>query len=93
MKEEINQVKKQLEEVRNDSITIELLRDQRKQNKRLFIIILILIVCWFLTGTYLIYIMNDIGVIETYDTIDIDNVEQIDNSHIKIGDDTWEKSN
>lgn len=40
---------------------------------------------------YTIWLLNDIGT--TTDTIDIDNVETVDNSHIKIGDDVWEKSN
>jgi hypothetical protein len=38
-------------------------------------------------------LLNDFGVSTETDTIDIDNVEAIDNSHIKIGDDVWEKSN
>ena len=45
---------------------------------------------WFITIGYLVYLLNDI---ETQiDTIEIQDVEQIDSSHIKIGDDTWEKS-
>ena len=39
---------------------------------------------------YLIYIKHDTAVSE--ETIEIDDVETIDNSHIKIGDDIWEKS-
>ena len=41
---------------------------------------------------YLVYILNDIGIIEDSDSIEIQDVESIDNSHIKIGDDIWEKS-
>ena len=46
---------------------------------------------WFATIGYLVYVLNDIGTVEE-STIDIDGVETIDNSHIKIGDDVWEKS-
>ena len=41
--------------------------------------------------SYIVFLLNDIGT--TTDTIDIDNVETVDNSHIKIGDDTWERLN
>ena len=40
---------------------------------------------------YILYLHNDIDTIET-DEINISDVESIDNSHIRIGDDIWEKS-
>lgn len=68
----------------------EILSDYKKANKRQFIITLVILVMWFLTIGYLVYILNDIGTVES--TLDINDVENIDNSHIKIGDDIWEKS-
>jgi len=75
----------------NESLATELIKDSKKVNKRMFILLIIVLGMWFATIGYLVYILNDVGVVE--ETIDIDDVETIDNSHIKIGDDIWEKSN
>lgn len=40
---------------------MELLTDQKKQNKRQFIIILVILGMWFATIGYLVYVLNDIG--------------------------------
>jgi len=72
-----------------DSLAGEILQDYKRTNKRQFIIIIVILVMWFITIGYLVYLLNDVGTYE--DTIEIENVSQIDNSHIKIGDDTWEK--
>ena len=92
LKEEVIDMKKEIQEVQEHSFAFELLKDQKKQNKRMFIIIIILIVMLALAMTYIVFLLNDIGTSTETDTIDIDNVETIDNSHIKIGDDIWEKS-
>ena len=77
--------------VEKTSFAYELLSDYKKQNKRQFVIILVILGLWFLTGAYLVWTLNDIGYSE--ETIEIQDVETIDNSHIKIGDDVWEKLN
>ena len=74
-----------------NSFASEILQDYKKANKRMFIIIIVLLVMWLLTIGYLVYTLNDIGTYDD-DIIEIDGVETIDNSHIKIGDDVWEKS-
>lgn len=73
------------------SFALDLLRDYKKQNKRQFIVILVILTMWFVTIGYLVYVLNDIGTVDE-SSIDIEDVENIDNSHIKIGDDIWEKS-
>jgi len=75
----------------NDSFAMDLLKDYKKQNKRQFIIILVILAMWFVTVGYLVYVLNDIDTVDE-SSIDIQDVENIDNSHIKIGDDVWEKS-
>lgn len=72
-----------------ESLAMELLKDFKKQNKRQFVIILVLLLMFTCLLGYTIWLLNDIGT--TTDTIDIDDVDNIDNSHIKIGDDLWEK--
>lgn len=92
IKEEVEEMKNEVHEMQEHSFAFELLKDQKKQNKRMFIIIIILIAMLALAMTYIVFLLNDIGTSTETDTIDIDNVETIDNSHIKIGDDIWEKS-
>ena len=91
IREEVLEMKKEVQEIQEQSFAMELLKDQKKQNKRQFIIILVILGMFTCLLGYTIWLLNDIGT--TTDTIDIDNVETVDNSHIKIGDDVWEKSN
>ena len=91
LREEIEDMKKEVEEIQEQSFAMELLKEDHKKNKRQFIIILVLIGLLALALSYIVFLLNDIGT--TTDTIDIDDVETVDNSHIKIGDDIWEKSN
>lgn len=57
-------VEKLNEKVEQTSFAYELLLDARKTNKRMFVIILVILSMWFATIGYLVYILNDIGVIE-----------------------------
>lgn len=84
LKEEVLEMKKEVQAVRKQSFTMELLKDFKKQNKRLFIIILVILTMWFSTIGYLVYILNDIGVEET--TQEINDVDTIENSNITNGD-------
>lgn len=70
--------------MKNDSLAMELLNDYKKANKRQFIIILVILTMWFATIGYLVYILNDIGTIET--TQEIQDVNTIENSNITNGD-------
>lgn len=92
LREEIEDMKKEVKEIEEGSLAMSLLADYKSQNKRQFIIILVILGMFACLLGYTIWLLNDIGVSTETDTIDIDNVETIDNSHIKIGDDVWEKS-
>ena len=92
MRDEIMAVKEELEEVKEKSLMLDIVSDYKKANRRQFIVILVILTMWFATMGYLVYLLNDIGTVDE-STIDIEDVENIDNSHIKIGDDIWEKSN
>lgn len=61
----------------------EILQDYKKANKRMFIIILVILTMWFITVGYLVYILNDIGTIET--SQQIEDVNTIQNSEIVNG--------
>ena len=59
--------------MKENSFALEILKEQKKSNKRLFIILLVVLSMWFLTIGYLVYVLNDIGVIEETITQDNDN--------------------
>lgn len=62
------EMKKELADVKNESFALELIKDYKKQNKRQFIVILVILAMWFSTICYLVYLLNDIGVEETTTT-------------------------
>lgn len=64
-------MKRELKEVKNESFAYELLKEQQKQNKRLFIVIIVILAMWFATIGYLVYTLNDIGTMETTETYDM----------------------
>ena len=61
IKEDVEKINNKVEQV---SFAYELLSDYKKQNKRQFIVILVILSMWFATIGYLVYVLNDIGVIE-----------------------------
>lgn len=85
IKEDVLEMKKELNEVKEQSFAMELLSDYRKQNKRQFIIILVILIMWFCTIGYLVYVLNDIGVEETT-TQEVSDVETINGSVVNNGD-------
>lgn len=79
LREEIEDMKKEVKEIEEGSLAMSLLADYKSQNKRQFIIILVILGMFACLLGYTIYLLNDIGVSTETDTIDIDNVETIDN--------------
>ncbi len=92
VKREVNDVKKEVSKLKNQSFAYELLQEQQKQNKRLFVVVIIL--CFMLSAIsiYTIWLLNDIGyeevteTTETYDQ-DIKDTGDINNSKIVNGGD------
>lgn len=84
LREEIEDMKKEVQEIQEESFATQILKDYKKASKRQFIVILVILGMWFSTIGYLIYILNDIGIetTTTEETIDIDDVNNIENSHI-----------
>ena len=83
------------------SVAMELLETLKQQNKEQckqlksnfnisMILNFVLVILLVISVGYIIYLKNDTSIVET-SSIEIEGVEQIDNSHIKIGDDIWEK--
>ena len=87
LKEDILETKKELQEVKDKSYVFDILSDYKKSNKRQFIVILVILSMWFITIGYLVYVLNDIGTVETTTTTqEIDDVDTIENSNITNGD-------
>lgn len=58
LREDVLDMKKEVKEMKEISMAREVLNDYKRQNKRQFIIILVMLVMWFLTMTYLIIVLN-----------------------------------
>ena len=71
--------------MKNDSITMEILRDYKLVHKRDFIIIIILILALIFVTYKYIQLSNDMQTVVTTDTIDIQDVNDITDSDIGIG--------
>lgn len=64
-------VKKELEDIKEKSFALELISDYKKQNKRQFIVILVILTMWFISIGLFVYYINTTGyeiVTETADT-------------------------
>lgn len=85
MKDEVLELKKELEQVREQSFASEILSDYKKANKRQFATIIIILCMWFATIGYLIYILNDITVITDEYSQEITDIESINDSTITNG--------
>ena len=62
IREEVLELEKEVQEMQEESFAAQILKDYKKQNQRQFIVILVILIMWFATIGYLIYILNDIGV-------------------------------
>lgn len=74
------------EKIQENSCALDILKDYKNDSKRLFIIIIVILIMWFLTIGYLVYILNDIGTIEETNHQEIEDVGTIENSNIINGD-------
>ena len=84
MKEDLKQVEEQ-----QQSFAMEFVHTLKVQNKRMFICWLVTFIAFTLLLGYTIWLTNDI--VAEVDEISIEDVDNIHNSNIKIGDDLWEK--
>ena len=73
MKEDVVEMKKELEEVRSESFAMELLKDYKKTNKRKDIIIIILMLLWFATIGIFVYHIETTGYEVITETAEVEN--------------------
>lgn len=65
IKEDIEKVQKKVDVIEEQSFAMEILKDYKKANKKLFIVWLVTFVAFIGLLGYTIYLLNDIGTIET----------------------------
>lgn len=88
VKEDINKISK---EVDNTSFAFEILQDYKKANKRLFIIVLILIFSLVGSIGYTFYLLNNFQAISTEESVEVSDINNIENSNVGIN--NGERSN
>lgn len=72
-KEEIDNIKNEVHELQKQSLALELLKDYKKQNKRQFVIILVILGMFTALLGYTIWLLNNISVETTEVTQDTSN--------------------
>ncbi len=84
LKKEVLELEKEVKEIQEESLAMSLLKDYKKVNKRMFIIILVIFGMFACLLGYTIWLLNDVGTetTTTEEIIDIDDVDNIENSHI-----------
>lgn len=85
IKDDLQEAKEEIQELKEQSLAMELLKDYKKTNKRQFIVILVILSMWFITIGYLVYILNDISSVETT-TQEVSDIKTIDGSVVNNGD-------
>lgn len=86
IRDDIMEVKKEVKELREKSFSYELLQDMKKQNKRMFIIIIVILAMFTALLGYTIYLLNDIGTIEETTTQEVSQDNENGNNNF-IGND------
>lgn len=86
IKDDLKEAKEEIQELKEQSLAMELIKDYKKQNKRQFIVILVILSMWFITIGYLVYILNNISSVETT-TQEVSDIETIGGSVVNNGDD------
>lgn len=88
LKDDIYNLQQEIGDIKQESFAMEMLKYSKRQNKILFVIILILLVFWFATGSYLIWVLNDIGVeeITTEESYEVQQDAEGSNNYINGSD-------
>lgn len=69
-----NNINNNQQQIQQNSYALDILKDYKAGSKRMFIALLIVLFMWFATICYLVYVLNDIGVVEeTIQEVEQDN--------------------
>lgn len=84
-----NKIDGNAQKIQQNSYALDILRDYKNGNHRLFIALIVVIIMWFLTMGYLVYVLNDIEyeeIITETNEQEITDIDSIQNSYIINGD-------
>lgn len=73
LRDEVIEMKKEVEAVKKESFAMELLKDMRKTNKRIFVILLVVLGMWFTTIVAFVYYINTTGYETITEEVNTDN--------------------
>lgn len=73
LKEDIEKAQNKIETLEKQTLATEIYRDYKITNKRLFTIIIVILIMWFATIGAFGYYIYTTGVEEVTDTVDIEN--------------------
>ncbi len=82
LKDDVLDIKKEFQEVKNQSFAMDLLNDYKRQNKRQFIVILVILTMWFASIGLFVYYINTTGYEETI----TETAETDDSGNACVGD-------
>ena len=82
--QKIEKISENEKNIQKNSLALELLKDYKVTNHRMFLIIIIILFMWLGTIGYLVYVLNDIASVDT--TQEIDDVDTIHGNIINNGD-------
>ena len=68
-----------MNKIHQNSGALDILKDFKGDNKRLFVILMIILVMWFSTIVYLVYVLRDTGTFE-------ERLQEIDSASIEYSD-------
>lgn len=93
MREDIENMKKEVQEMKDESDLFRILKLEDRKNKRLCWIIILLIILLVISVCYNLYLHNDIGTTTTTETYEqeITDFESINNSSIINAGNSWER--
>lgn len=60
----VKSIESNFEKIQKNSYALDILKDYKSESKKWFTILLIVLVMWFATICYLVYVLNDMGVYE-----------------------------
>jgi uncharacterized membrane protein len=86
IRDDLLDMKKEVKELKEQTFALSLLSDMKRQNRHMFIIILVILGMFTALLGYTLYLLNDIGTIEeTTSTQEISDIDTINNSSINNG--------
>lgn len=79
IKDDLKEAKEEIQELKGQSLAMELLHQSKKTNQRIFIVWLITFIAFIGLLGYTIYLLNDIGVETTAQEVSQENTDGTNN--------------